>query len=158
MGVFNVQSSDKHYQFAKGIQGAPGVGFNLTADGNFDITNKKLTNVADGTDKNDAVTKQQLDNVSGDVTSDIDLKNTYNIVKSNKRTLNQLSVDYNSLASFEEVRENFVGINESFPMKTYLDMGTNYIYNVKSPTNIDQATNKGYVDSAITADYQKRQI
>ena len=131
MWVFNEQSSDKHYQFAKGIQGAPGVGFNLTADGNFDITDKKLTNVADGTDKNDAVTKQQLDNVSGDVTFDIDLKNTYNIVKSNKRTLNQLSVDYNSLASFEEVRENFVGINESFPMKTYLDMGTNYIYNVK---------------------------
>ena len=31
MGVFNEQS-DNH-PFAKGIQGAPGVGFSLTADG-----------------------------------------------------------------------------------------------------------------------------
>lgn len=41
-------------------------------------------------------------------------------------------------------------------MKTYLHMGDNFIHNVKTPTNIDQPTNKGYVDSAITADYQKK--
>ena len=56
----------------------------------------------------------------------------------------------------EEVRENFVGIYEAFPMKTYLDMGDNFIYNVKTLINIDQATNKGYVDSAVTTDYQKK--
>ena len=50
---------DQHYQFTKGIQGAPGVGFNLTADGNFDITKKKVTNVAEGTNPNDAVTKKK---------------------------------------------------------------------------------------------------
>ena len=31
MGTFNEHSSNKN--FAKGCQGAPGVGFNLTADG-----------------------------------------------------------------------------------------------------------------------------
>ena len=39
MGVFNEQSFD--HPFAKGIQGAPGVGFSLTTDGNYDISGKK---------------------------------------------------------------------------------------------------------------------
>lgn len=92
MGVFNEKSSDQHYQFAKGIQGLPGVGFNLTAGGNFDITNKKLTNVVDGTDPSDAITKKQLDSISvtGDVTSDIDLKNTYNAINSKTNTIQEL--------------------------------------------------------------------
>lgn len=160
MGIFNEQSSNQHYQFAKGIQGALGVGFNLTADGNFDITNKKLTNVADGTDPSDAVTKKQLDNISGtgDVTSDIDFKDTYNVINSKTNTIQEFKKKSETLVNFEEVRENFIGIYEAFPMKTHLDMGTNFIYNVKTPINIDQATNKGYVDSAITADYQKKQI
>ena len=38
MGIFNEQSFD--HPFAKGIQGAPGVGFSLTADGNY-YMNKK---------------------------------------------------------------------------------------------------------------------
>lgn len=61
MGIFNEHSSNQH-PFAKGIQGAPGVGNNLTPDGNYVIISKKLTNVADGTDPDDAVTNNQLDN------------------------------------------------------------------------------------------------
>ena len=38
MGIFNEQSFD--HPFAKGIQGAPGVGFSLTADGNYDMNKK----------------------------------------------------------------------------------------------------------------------
>jgi len=34
-------------------------------------------------------------------------------------------------------------------MATYLDMGNNYIYNVKEPIKNDQATNKGYVDGKL---------
>ena len=45
----------------KGATGASGTGFNLTSDGNYDMTNKKLTSVAKGTASNDAVTKNQLD-------------------------------------------------------------------------------------------------
>ena len=48
MGIFNEQSFD--HPFARGIQGAPGVGFSLTADGNYNVLTKKLTNVGDGTD------------------------------------------------------------------------------------------------------------
>ena len=39
MGIFSEQSFD--HPFAKGIQGAPGVGFSLTADGNYDMNKKK---------------------------------------------------------------------------------------------------------------------
>ena len=64
MGIFNEHSSNQH-QFAKRIQGAPGVGFNLTSDGNYDMVSKKLTNVADVTDPNDAVTKKKKWDNSG---------------------------------------------------------------------------------------------
>ena len=48
---------DQGNQGPKGATGASGTGFNLTSDGNYDISNKKLTKVAKGTDSNDAVTK-----------------------------------------------------------------------------------------------------
>ena len=35
-------------------------------------------------------------------------------------------------------------------MKTYLDLGDNFIYNVKTPTANDQASNKSYVDTTAT--------
>ena len=38
MGIFNEQSFD--HPFAKGIQGAPGVGFSLAADSNYDMNKK----------------------------------------------------------------------------------------------------------------------
>ena len=74
MGIFNEQT-DNQYPFARGIEGAPGVGFNLTADGNYDMVGKKLTNLADGTNPSDAVTRKQLDNSSGSsVSQNIDSK------------------------------------------------------------------------------------
>ena len=53
MGIFNEHSDNS---FAKGIQGAPGVGFNLTSDGNYDMVNKKLKNVGAPSDNTDAAT------------------------------------------------------------------------------------------------------
>lgn len=58
------------------------------------MINKKLTNVADGTDPNDAVTNKQLDSVGGDVSKNIDLKNQYNILNNKTRTFNQLKADH----------------------------------------------------------------
>ena len=119
--------------------------------GNLNMENKKLTNVKDGTNPSDAVTRKQLDNVGiGNITADIDFKNSYIIQNSKKRTFAQLKAKEKSLVSFDEVKENFVGFNEAFAMKTYLDMGDNYIYNVKTPTSNDQAENKSYVDTKST--------
>ena len=98
--------------------------------------------VADGTNPSDAVTKKQLDSASGgsgSVTKNIDLKNQFNILNKKTRTFDELKRDDESLVSFEEVKQNFAGIREAEAMKTYLDMGNNFIYNVKTPTANDQA-------------------
>ena len=236
MGIFNEQSSD--YPFARGIQGAPGVGFSLTVDGNYDINKKRLTNVGAPSDNTDAATKKYVDDNSsgsattsrltvdsnidmkdtyrilnlkhpsdaeepatkqyvdskfldragdrgmienldmnnhkivelgtptsntdaatkkyvddngvGNITADIDLTNSYNIKNSKTRTFNQLKAAPESLVSYEEVKENFIGINEAEAMKTDLDMGNNLVYNVKTPTANDQAANKSYVDTKVS--------
>ena len=63
MSYSNGLLSDQSYQTAnKYVQrGFPGVGFKLTVMGDYDMQNKKLTNVKSGTDSNDAVNKSQLD-------------------------------------------------------------------------------------------------
>lgn len=84
MGIFNEHSTGQ--QFAKGVQGASGVGFNLTADGNYDMVNEKLTNVGSPTSNADAATKKYVDDNSGGGTSsnltidsNLDMKDRYRI-------------------------------------------------------------------------------
>ena len=62
MGYSNdqVQSSSDIGKGKKGDPGFPGIGFNLTDDGNFDLDGKRLTDVADPTDNGDA-TKGYVD-------------------------------------------------------------------------------------------------
>ena len=58
---------------AQGATGPQGVGFKLDGNGNYDIQNKKLSNVGRGTGPNDVVTKSQiqlLDNTPGNVQAD----------------------------------------------------------------------------------------
>ena len=63
MSYSNGLLSDQSYQTANEYvqRGLPGVGFKLTDTGDYDMQNKKLTNVKSGTDSNDAVNKSQLD-------------------------------------------------------------------------------------------------
>ena len=134
--------------------GSPGIGFNLTSDGNYDMVNKKLANVAEGTASRDAITKNQLDTAIGNKhgnDQNIDLKDTYNVIKSKQQTFNEVNANRNTLVCYEDVRGVFVSRKESvFPMATHLDMGTNYIYNVKTPINNDQGVNKSYADTKLS--------
>ena len=63
MSYSNGLLPDQSYQTVnKYVQrGLPGVGFKLAVTGDYDMQNKKLTNVKSGTDSNDAVNKSQLD-------------------------------------------------------------------------------------------------
>ena len=81
-----------------------------------------------------------------EVTKDIDLKELFNVVKSKQRTLNELKTHYDSLVSFEEVKENFLSRQEEFPMETQLNMNHNSITNLKDPTFGGEAATKTYVD------------
>ena len=49
------------YSNERGPAGRDGIGFKLTDNGNYDIDNKKLTNMKAGTDAGDAVRKDQID-------------------------------------------------------------------------------------------------
>ena len=42
------------------IEGIPGVGFKLTTDGNYNMNNKRLTNLKPGSTNNDCLTKKQV--------------------------------------------------------------------------------------------------
>ena len=62
MGIFNRHSNNQPQQgFLRGLQGSPGVGFNLTKDRNYDMLNKKLKNVSEVVESSDAITKHQLE-------------------------------------------------------------------------------------------------
>ena len=86
-----------------------------------------------------------------EVTKDIDLKDLFNVVKSKQRSLNELKTHYDSLVSFEEVKENFLSRQEEFPMETQLDMNHNSITNLKDPQFGGEAAKKTYVDSSISS-------
>ena len=222
MSYLNGMLSESTSQGGKdGKDGLPGVGFKLTSSGDFDLQKKRLTNVAEGTENSDSVTKHQVDtlkiqlkadslqvdgssHMTGDldlrgqklinpgeiemnrklitnldtdenndlsavnmitlkkfhpnapaptheVTKDIDLKDLFNVVKSKQRNLNELKTHYDSLVSFEEVKENFLSRREEFPMETQLDMNHNSITNLKDPAFGGEAATKTYVDSSISS-------
>ena len=61
-----------------------------------------------------------------------------------------MNANRNTLGCYEDVPDVLVSRKESvFPMATHLDMGNNYIHNVKTPINNDQGANKSYVDQYV---------
>ena len=146
MGIFNEQTFD--HPFAKGIQGAPGVGFSLTADGNYDINKKRLTNVGAPSNNTDAATKKYVDdNSSGSQTttrltvdSNIDMKDRY-------RILNLITPqDSKDPATKYYVDNTFLDRDGSYPMKGNLNMDNKQILNLPAPMGPKQPTPLGFTD------------
>ena len=147
MGIFNEHSDNS---FAKGIQGAPGVGFNLTSDGNYDMVNKKLRNVGAPSANTDAATKKYVDDNSSasltttrlTVDSNIDMKDRYRI------TNLKHPVDADEPATKQYSDSKFLDRDGSRTMIGNLDVNNNKIIKVGTPTNNDDAANKKYVDDS----------
>ena len=141
MGIFNEQSFN--HPFARGIQGAPGVGFSPTADENYDILGKKLTNVGSPTTNADAVTKKYVDdNSSGrprtsgvTVDSNIDMKDFFRIL--NLKTLS----DADEPATKQYADSHFFYRDGSHPMTGDVNMNNNKIHNLPQPNKGDQPVN-----------------
>ena len=115
MEIFNTHSFGQ--PFARCAQGAPGIGFRLTADGNHDMTNKKLRNVGAPASNTDAATKKYVDDNSGGgktslvtVHSNIDMKDTYRIL--NLKSLSD--ADEPATKQYADIR--FFFRNGSHPM------------------------------------------
>ena len=228
MGLFNNvgRYSDVH-EYIKNFNQQTQSGLKLDVNNNYDIEGKRLANVGQGVDDDDAVVMQQIasldtsfetkltqlkadslqidgsSHMTGDldlrgnklinpgeiemnrklitnlntdenndlsavnmitlkkfhpdvpahtheVTKDINLKELFNVVKSKQRNLSELKTHYDSLVSFEEVKENFLSRQEEFPMETQLDMNHNSITNLKDPEFGGEAATKKYVDDIET--------
>ena len=154
MGIFNEHSSNQH-PFARGIQGAPGVGFNLTADGNYDMVGKKLTNVGNPTSDTDSATKKYVDDNSGGgktslitVDSNIDMKSQHSITKLKTPS------DDNEAATKKYVDDTkvdgsvFLKLDGTRSMTGNLDMNNKRILNIPAPTGPNQPTPLAYSDLA----------
>ena len=146
MGIFNEQSFD--HPFAKGIQGAPGVGFNLTSSGDYDMVNKKLRNAGAPESNTDAATKKYVDdNSSGSpttsqltVNSNLDMKDRY-------RILNLKSpLDADEPATKQYADSTFLDRDGSHAMVGNLDMNNKRIYNLPFPTGNNQPTTLSFTD------------
>ena len=148
MGIFNEHSSNQH-PFAKGVQGAPGVGFNLTSDGNYDMVGKKLTNVGNPTDDKDAASKKYVDTHSGGgktslitVDSNIDMKDTFRILNLKSPS------DADEPVTKNYAESNFFQRDGSQPMTGDVNMNNKKIKNLSLPTANSEAANKKYVDDS----------
>ena len=153
MGIFNEHSHNN--PFARGLQGAPGVGFNLTSDGNYDMSGKKLTNVGAPMYNTDAATKKYVDDNNSSfptvlsqnlvIDSDIDMKSSYRFLKLKTPT------DANEPATKGYTDINFLNKDGSHPMTGDLNMANNKIENLIDPRSDTDASNKKYVDETVAA-------
>ena len=126
----------------KGATGASGTGFNLTSDGNYDMTNKKLTKVARGTGTNDAVINQQLDtklSLSGGLmTGHLDMNSN--------RIYNVAQPDGDNQPATKIWSENKFLDKSSGVMAGPLNMSNNKITHLAKPTDDKDGVNKKYID------------
>ena len=105
-------------------RGLPGIGFKLTADGNFDINGKLLTNVAGPANGDDATNKSYVDTENA-----------------------KQDIAINSKAEKNEV----LLLDGSQSMNANLDMNNNIISNLSNGTNDDHAVNLSQLKSSINS-------
>ena len=72
------------------------------------------------------------------------------IINSKQQSFTNLTINYDNLVSYNDVKDIFLSRKETFGMETSLDVNENFIYNVKDPVNVDQAINKKYVDNRLS--------
>ena len=148
MGYSNgqVQSSSDSGKAQKGDPGLPGIGFNLTDDGNFDLDGKRLTDVADPVDNGDAVTKGYVDTKNSQQNIAINSKAEKAYVDSENSTQD---IAINSKADKNKV----LLLDGSQSMNANLNMDNQKITNVANATDNDDAVNfsqlKSHTDSHL---------
>ena len=89
--------------------------------------------------------------------ADIDMQNKYDILrlKSNPYpVLGDLSKEIN----YQDTRNIFLSRKEGGKMEASIDMNNNTLYNVRDPEQVDQATNKKYVDNQLVKNWIKQLI
>ena len=86
--------------------------------------------------------------------ADIDMQNKYDILrlKSNPYPVHG---DLTKVINYQDTRNIFLSKKEGGKMEASIDMNNYTIYNVKDPEQVDQATNKKYVDNQLVKKLDK---
>ena len=144
-----------------GSRGLPGIGFKLDANNDYDMQNKKLVNVKQGTNNNDVLTKSQLDSEITKIPS----VDTTQFVKKTGATMNgdlilqpqpyPIHGNTDKAISYNTARNIFLSKKEGGSMLQSLDMNNHFITNIKDPVNSDHGVNKKYVDNQLVKKLDK---
>ena len=158
-GILNHDGSQGQRQIVS--RGLPGIGFKLDANNDYDMQNKKLVNVKQGTNNNDVVTKSQLDSEIAKIPS----VDTTQFVKKTGATMNgdlilqpqpyPIHGNTNKAISYNTARNIFLSKKEGGSMLQSLDMNNHFITNIKDPVNSDHGVNKKYVDNQLVKKLDK---
>ena len=147
-----------HDRITEIVKGLPGVGFKLTDDGDYDIQNNKLRNVASPQTNNDATTKSYVDvEVSETLKKDGSDKMNGSLNMENFRIENVGAGRHNTADALTHVEfEAFY-----FDLNTdsgNINMKNERILGVKDPILHSDASNKFYVDSSLNLKADKTQL
>ena len=161
MSFYNGVLNFNHFMNSRGDRGLPGIGFKLDANNDYDMQNKKLVNVKQGTNNNDVVTKSQLDSEIAKIPS----ADTTQFVKKTGATMNgdlilqpqpyPIHGNTNKAISYNTARNIFLSKKEGGSMLQSLDMNNHFITNIKDPVNSDHVVNKKYVDNQLAKKLDK---
>ena len=161
MSFYNGVLNYKNSTAVRGARGLPGIGFKLDANNDYDMQNKKLVNVKQGTNNNDVVTKSQLDSEIAKIPS----ADTTQFVKKTGATMNgdlilqpqpyPIHGNTNKAISYNTARNIFLSKKEGGSMLQSLDMNNHFITNIKDPVNSDHGVNKKYVDNQLAKKLDK---
>ena len=161
MSFYNGVLNFNHFMNSRGLRGLPGIGFKLDANNDYDMQNKKLVNVKQGTNNNDVITKSQLDSEIAKIPS----ADTTQFVKKTGATMNgdlilqpqpyPIHGNTNKAISYNTARNIFLSKKEGGSMLQSLDMNNHFITNIKDPVNSDHGVNKKYVDNQLSKKLDK---
>ena len=161
MSFYNGVLNFNHFINSRGLRGLPGIGFKLDANNDYDMQNKKLVNVKQGTNNNDVVTKSQLDGEIAKIPS----SDTTQFVKKTGATMSgdlilqpqpyPIHGNTNKALSYSAARIIFLSKKEGGSMLQPLDMNNHFITNIKDPVNSDHGVNKKYVDNQLAKKLDK---
>ena len=161
MSFYNGVLNFNHFMSSRGLRGLPGIGFKLDDNNDYDMQNKKLVNVKQGTNNNDVVTKSQLDSEIAKIPS----ADTTQFVKKTGATMSgdlilqpqpyPIHGNTNKALSYNAARIIFLSKKEGGSMLQPLDMNNHFITNIKDPVNSDHGVNKKYVDNQLSKKLDK---
>ena len=154
-------SHDKIIEIVKGL---PGVGFKLTDDGDYDIDNKKLRNVASPQTNNDASTKSYVDvEVSKTLKLDGSSAMTGALDMDNRRIENIGAGRHNTADALTHLQLEafYLDLNTEtgdIEVQNPIDMQNQRIKGLVEPVHHKDATTKFYVDNFMTQKADKTEL